>query len=130
MLSKYKDYDTSPAMESIDRVREKMEKPDMTSYLFQLNDVNVGWVRVTELEDKIFKISALCVLPEYWNRGIAQEAMTKIEDYHSDATKWVLSTILQEKGNCYLYEKLGYVRKGDLLIINERMSLVHYEKIK
>jgi len=131
LLDKYKDYDTNPAMETMDRIREKMEHPSTTSYIFQLNDVNVGWVRVTELEGKTFKISALCVLPEYRDRGIAQDALTKIEGYHSDAAKWVLSTILEEKGNCHLYEKLGYIQnKGDLLIINEKMTLVFYEKMK
>ena len=131
LLNKYRDYETNPAMESIDKVREKMEKSNTTSYIFQLNDISIGWVRITELEGKIFKISALCVLPEYWNRGIAQKAMTMIEGYHSDAAKWVLSTILQEKGNCHLYEKLGYIqKKEEILIINENMTLVFYEKIK
>ena len=63
--------------------------------------------------------------------GKTQKAMTMIEGYHSDAAKWVLSTILQEKGNCHLYEKLGYIqKKEEILIINENMTLVFYEKIK
>ena len=37
-------------------------------------------------------------------------------------------TILQEEGNCYLYEKLGYKRTCKIENINERMDIVYYEK--
>jgi len=129
LLNKYHDYDVNPAMESVELIREKIDRANTTAYIFQLNNINVGWVRVTELEDKIYKISALCVLPEYQNRGIAQETLKRIESYHSDARKWILSTIFQEKGNCHLYEKMGYVKVGELNQVNERMTLVSYEKI-
>ena len=39
-----------------------------------------------------------------------------------------LDTILQEEGNGYLYEKLGYKRTGKIENINERMDIVYYEK--
>ena len=76
-----------------------------------------------------YKISALCVLPEYQNRGIAQEALKQIESYYPNAHKWMLDTIFQEKGNCHLYEKLGYIKVGELKQINEIMSLVNYVKM-
>lgn len=129
LLDKYHDYDVNPAMESIYMVKEKMDRANTTAYIFKLNDVNVGWVRVTELAEVTYKISALCVLPEYQNRGIAQEALKQIESHYPKAQKWILDTILQEKGSCHLYEKLGYKKVGDLIPINERMTLVSYEKI-
>ncbi|MBU3113912.1 GNAT family N-acetyltransferase [Clostridium lacusfryxellense] len=128
LLEKYQDYDISPAMESLERTKMKIDKANTTSYMFKLNDTNVGWVRVMELEEKTYKISALCVLPEYHNRGIAQEALKQIESYYPNARKWSLDTIFQEKGNCHLYEKMGYVKFGELIPINERMSLVAYIK--
>ncbi|SDP64572.1 Acetyltransferase (GNAT) family protein [Clostridium gasigenes] len=76
-----------------------------------------------------YKISALSVIPEYQNRGIAKEALKQIENYYPNASKWILDTIFQEKGNCHLYEKLGYVKVGELRLINERMTLVNYVKI-
>jgi hypothetical protein len=39
-----------------------------------------------------------------------------------------LDTILQEKGNCHLYEKIGYKKTGKIEKINERMDIVYYEK--
>ena len=41
---------------------------------------------------------------------------------------WELSTILEEKGNCYLYEKLGYHPTGKTQVINDRLTLIFYEK--
>jgi ribosomal protein S18 acetylase RimI-like enzyme len=128
LLEKYRDYDISPAMESLERAKEKIDNANTTAYMFQVNDTNVGWVRVMEVEEKTYKISALCVLPEYQNRGIAQEALKQIESYYPNAREWSLATIFQEKGNCHLYEKMGYVKVGELIPINERMSLVIYVK--
>ena len=51
-----------------------------------------------------------------------------IESIYSDAEKWELDTILQEPGNCYLYEKLGYRKTGESEIINNKMTIVFYEK--
>ena len=39
-----------------------------------------------------------------------------------------LNTILQEKGNRYLYEKLGYHQTGKAEQINDKMTIVFYEK--
>ena len=41
---------------------------------------------------------------------------------------WELSTILQEKENCYLYEKLGYRKLDRRETVNDKMTLVFYEK--
>lgn len=49
------------------------------------------------------------------------------EKLHGD-TNWELETILQEKGNCYLYEKMGYYTTGHTEKINDNMTLVFYKK--
>ena len=68
-------------------------------------------------------------MPEFRGRGIAQEAMRLCEDMHG-SENWELDTILQEPGNCHLYEKMGYRQTGRTEVINERMTLVFYEKAK
>ena len=66
-------------------------------------------------------------MPEYRNKGYAQQAIREAERiYGSDS--WYLDTILQEKGNLHLYEKLGYHRTGRVETINDRMDIVFYEK--
>ncbi|WP_372633737.1 GNAT family N-acetyltransferase [Cohnella sp.] len=69
------------------------------------------------------------ILPEYQGRGIAQQVFAIIEQLYSEASAWELDTIEQERGNCYLYEKLGYKRTGKTEVINDKMTIVFYEKI-
>ena len=74
-------------------------------------------------------MSPIFVLPEYQGRGIAQAVFQLIEKRYYDARIWELDTVLQEAGNCYLYEKLGYKKTGKRQIVNSRMTLVSYEKL-
>ena len=66
-------------------------------------------------------------MKEYRNRGYAQAAIREAEKIHGDSC-WCLDTILQEEGNCHLYEKLGYRKTGETKIINDKMTIVFYEK--
>ena len=50
-----------------------------------------------------------------------------VEEIHG-ISNWELDTILQEKGNCHLYEKMGYRKTGKMEKVNERMTLVFYRK--
>lgn len=129
LLEKYGDYEINPALESVETIRRKISNPATRSYVFRLSGADVGWVRITDMGERTCKVSALCVLPEYQNRGIAQDAMKQIEAIHSGAEKWVLGTIREEEGDCHLYEKLGYKRVGAPEVINSKMTIVGYEKI-
>ncbi len=51
-----------------------------------------------------------------------------IEEKYKPENGWILDTILQEAGNCYLYEKIGYKKTGRIDNINKKMDIVHYEK--
>ena len=55
------------------------------------------------------------------------QAIRLAENLHGEHN-WELETILQEKGNCRLYEKVGYKRTGRVDKINEYMDLVYYKK--
>jgi hypothetical protein len=35
---------------------------------------------------------------------------------------------MQERGNCHLYEKLGYRQTGQTHAINDKMTIVYYQK--
>ena len=73
------------------------------------------------------RISPLWIMPEYRGRGYAQQAIEAVERLYGPE-HWSLDTILQEKGNLHLYEKMGYHRVGETEHINERMDIVFYEK--
>ena len=128
LLEKYRDYDTSPAAEGIEKVSERYEQPWTTYFFIVAEDKKVGAVRVVDKKDGSRKrISPLWIMPEYRNKGYAQQAMLAVEEiYGSD--HWCLDTILQEEGNLHLYEKLGYRRTGTVDRINDRMDIVYFEK--
>lgn len=128
LYEKYHD-DLNPYTETKETVLAKYTRPNTTGYVFFEGENPVGACRIIETSD-VCKVAAMGVLPEYQGKGIAQKAMLKIEKMHSSAKKWVLDTIMQEAGNCHLYEKLSYVRIGEPKIINENLTLVDYEKRK
>lgn len=127
-LETYRDYDTNPAAESIDRVRAKLEQEYTYFYYIVSDGVRVGALRVVDRDDGGRKrISPLFILPAFQNRGYAQAAIREAERLHGEVG-WSLGTILQEPGNCHLYEKMGYRRSGEQTLINERLTVVGYEK--
>ncbi len=129
LYEKYHDDNFNPYMESKETVLRKYMRTGTKGYLFLLSGVPVGAVRIIVYpESKSAKVSALGVLPQYQGQGIAQQALLKIEKMHSDIERWFLDTILQEAGNCHLYEKIGYKRTGKTQVINEKLTLVFYEK--
>ena len=67
----------------------------------------------------------IATLKEYRGKGYAQEAIRAVELIHGECD-WELDTILQEKGNCYLYEKMGYKKTDTTEVINEKLTLVFY----
>ena len=151
LYEKYHDDETTPVKEKMDRLNYQLTHSNSQYYLIKLGEENVGAIRVARkirknrdsencdnnvnheqsepeyVQDIIF-ISPLFVIPEYQNRGIAQAAIKKVFDLYPDAVTWRLDTIKQEKGNCHLYEKCGFVRTGGEHIVNENMTLVDYEK--
>lgn len=96
LFEKYQDTETNPYMETKEDILMKYTKSGTQGYIFVEDDIAVGAVRIITC-DKICKISALAVLPEYQNRGIAQSALKEIEKIHSDCKYWILDTILQSK---------------------------------
>lgn len=128
LLEKYQDFDTSPGNEPLERVRARLEQAFTYFYFVCLDETKVGAIRVVDNMDQSRKrISPLFILSQYRNKGIAQQAIALCEEIHG-SRGWELDTILQEQGNCHLYEKMGYVRTGDTKVINERLTLVFYEK--
>lgn len=129
LLNRYQDYETNPANEPIDKVINRLKQDSTYFYFIRYGEQIVGAIRVIDNSDNDIRkrISPIFVLPEFRNRGIAAKAIEKAEEIHG-SDNWELETILQERGNCHLYEKLGYRRTGKTQAINEKMTLVFYQK--
>lgn len=128
LLNKYLDYETSPANEPLNSIIHRLNQTFTDYYLIRQSDINVGAIRIVRKENQVHRVSPVFILPEYQGRGIAQQVFALIVEKYNNARKWELDTIAQEKGNCYLYEKLGYQQTGEVKEINHRMSIVFYEK--
>jgi predicted acetyltransferase len=128
LLAKYQDYETSPGNEPKENIQAKLLDEFTFFYFIYLEDEIAGAVRVVDRKNGDRKrIAPIFIMKKFRNRGLAQKTFKEIEKIHG-SKNWMLDTILQEAGNCYLYEKLGYQRTGEIENINERMDIVYYEK--
>ena len=128
LLEVYQDYDMSPGAENLDKIAARFEQPWTKYYFINADGVNVGAIRIVDKKDGTRKrISPLWIMAEYRGKGYAQQAILAAEELYGP-DNWSLDTILQEKGNCYLYEKMGYHQTGKTEHINDKMDIVFYEK--
>lgn len=129
LLNRYQDYETNPANEPIDKVINRLQQDSTYFYFIRYGEQFVGAIRVIDASNKNIRkrISPIFVLPEFRNHGVAAKAIVKAEEIHG-SDNWELETILQERGNCHLYEKLGYRQTSKTQAINEKMTLIFYRK--
>ncbi|AEI41812.1 GNAT family N-acetyltransferase [Paenibacillus mucilaginosus] len=129
LLQKYRDYDTSPANETVEQVRARISQPQSSYYHILTDGKPLGAIRVLWREEGRYWISPIFILPEYQGRGLAQRTIERIWELYPEAASWQLATLLEEARNCYLYEKMGFVRTGEQKRLNERATLVFYQKV-
>ena len=128
LLAKYHDHDMSPAAERYERILQKFDFKGTTYYFIVADGKRVGGIRIIDKKDGSRKrISPIWIMPEFRNRGFAQQAILEAERIYGE-DNWSLDTILQEKGNLHLYEKLGYRQTGKIEKISDIMDIVYYEK--
>jgi len=128
LLDKYQDYETSPVNEPLEKIIDKINQAFTDYYIIKSGRLDVGGVRIVKKDDKHYRVSPIFILPQYQGNGIAQKVFQMLEQIYPDANGWELDTILQEQGNCHLYEKVGYKQTGEMKVINDRLTLVCYKK--
>jgi GNAT superfamily N-acetyltransferase len=127
LLEKYQDFDFSPGAEKIKKTKKRLKEINSDYYFICLDGVHIGAIRIVKL-DKLCRLKQIYILPEYQNKGYAQQAIAAAEALYPEASRWELDTIKQEKKLCYLYEKMGYNRTEQEEDIKDNMTLVFYAK--
>ena len=128
LLYRYRDYETNPAAEEPERTLGRLQREGSHYYFILQNGKKVGAIRIQQ-QGETCRISPIFVLPEHQGNGYAQKALALVEDLYPGALRWELDTILQEPKLCHLYEKSGYCQTGEEIPVNDKMSLVVYQKI-
>jgi len=126
LLEKYHDEEQSPANKTIGQIVHHINNED--AYLLQINNENVGYVRIKQRGIEEYSISDLAIRTDYQNKGYAQYFLKELENKYTTAKKWSLVTILEESKDCHLYEKLGYIQQCILSEVSENMHMVLYAK--
>ena len=125
LFEKYQDYETSPATEKLERTRQRLTDGSFFYYIIADGE-KVGAIRIVQ-QDNCKRLSPIFIMKQHRGKKYAQAAIKLAMQIHGEHN-WALETILQEDGNCRLYERLGYKRTGRTEKINEYMDLVYYEK--
>ena len=107
LYEKYQDKETSPATEPFERTLQRFSNKNVTYYLILEDESVIGSIRIRK-QDKIYVLVQILILPEYQNKGLAQQAIKKVESLYPDAEYWRLDTIAQEDKLCHLYSKMGF----------------------
>ena len=132
IYERYRDEETNPVKESIEKVIRQLNTAGSDYYLIRDGSGVVGAVRAAfdgMIDGKrTYRISPLFILPSCQDRGLGFAAVQALFALYPDADVWRLSTIKQEARNCHLYEKCGFVISRPEEIINERMTIVFYQK--
>ena len=128
LLNKYQDYETSPGAETLERMRDRFQYSQIDHYFIQLRGENIGYIRINRLDKSTCRLSQIFILPDYQEKGYAQQAIKQVETLNPQAKSWVLDTIKQERKLCYLYEKMGYKLIGIEKNVKDGMDLVDYAK--
>jgi len=132
LYEKYHDDEMSPAKESIDRIREKLTRPNSFFYFVTSEGEKVGVIRIVRdyqsPDDSIMHISPLFIRPKFQGKGFGGAAIEAAFRLWDKTSTWRLATIKEEPKNCYLYEKYGFVRTGWEEKINDLMTIVGYER--
>lgn len=78
------------------------------TYKIICNNQIVGDIIVRDNNDSTYFLGGVCVIPDYENKGIGQEAIKFIESQFPNTTAWTLETPADKKRNHYFYKKMGY----------------------
>ncbi len=128
-LELYKDYETNPANESAEKIAYKIR--NHFYYVITADDIMIGGIHAYKKDNNHCYLNRIYIHPDYENKGIGSKAMEFLlyhEDFR-DVELWTLDTPHKSYKNHSFYEKLGFVRTGEVKEVSAELKLIHYEKV-
>ncbi|MBR0491917.1 MAG: GNAT family N-acetyltransferase [Clostridia bacterium] len=102
------------------RFKESMEKTFDRTYIIMVDNKRIGFYQGQAVNEEIYYIENICIIPEYQGKGIGTEILKSILEKYSDKNIEIQYFKQNPVGN--LYEKLGFVQNGE--------TEFHYQMIK
>ncbi len=128
LYDRYRDEETNPACEPLERTQQRLQQAFTYYYFIVENGEVAGAIRIRDAKDGSPKaISPIFVLPRHRKRGIARRAIALAQERHGEFG-WELVTIQEEAPLRRLYEDMGYRATGKAWKVNDRMTLMVYQK--
>ncbi len=107
----YDDYLRFGSCPGYGQTKESMEKSIMQrpKHIILCDNEPVGCVSCVNLENGVYEIGCLCVIPEYQGKGIGTQAIRFIKILYEDWKKLTLVTPIDKKENVKFYaERCGF----------------------
>lgn len=129
LLEKYQDTEHNPANETLERMLKRISNPKGCMHKIWADGRLAGAIGISWREEpSSLWIGPLFVDPALQGQGIARQAMDLAMALYPEAAVWGLATLLEEERNCRLYEKMGFTLTDRRQRLNERATLVFYER--
>lgn len=130
-LTKYQDYKTNPALESMEKVYTRI---DNGYYLIVLDDDNIIGASSISVNNEAynradFDILLYYICKKYQNQGYGTKAFALLYPIIQYKTV-ALRTVKQDEYLVHFYEKLGFKPTGDETFINDHLTLINMIRIQ
>ena len=107
----YDDYIRYGECPAYGKTKEMMRQSivDYPKFVIQCNEKPIGCISCKELQQGIYEVGCLCVIPEFQRKGIGTSAMDFVKSYYTDWKKFTLVTPVDKTENVRFYtEKCGF----------------------
>lgn len=82
---------------------------DYPKFLILCNEKTVGSISCRELQEGVYEVGCLCVIPEFQGKGTGTAAMEFVKSHYTDWKKFTLVTPADKIENILFYtEKCGF----------------------
>ena len=127
----YSDYIKYGECPAYGKTKEMMEKSiiDYPKFIILYNSKPVGCISCKQVEEGIYEVGCLCVVPAYQGKGIGTQAIQFVKSHYADWDKFTLITPIDKEQNVKFYtEKCGFNIVSTEMDGNVKVARFVYEK--
>ena len=107
----YSDYIKYGECPGYGKTSEMMEKSikNYPKFIILIDGKPVGVIACNEVQEKIYEMSCLCIIPKHQGLGIGTKAFRFVWSHYKDGAKFILVTPADKEENIRFYtEKCGF----------------------